>query len=250
VGPNLEIKELMMSIPDLNTMCLNLVAKDFSDGHSPNNGGPTKTSRALAIIHLAARDAYAKITSSYSPRLATLPNPPASLGSSAALGQSAAIGAAIQACLALYPDFAGYVGDTAKALKLTANEDPAAMSYGAVVADRWFASRQGDGSSFPQSDTMYSSAPGHHRVDPVSNKATLGRSWGLVTPFILSDVAADAPLGPPPALNSQPYADAFDDVFSAGRDNIIQRNAAHREQAAIGIFWGGFTKSEPHVLER
>jgi hypothetical protein len=46
------------------------------------------------------------------------------------------------------------------------------------------------------------------------------------------------------------YADAFDEVFSAGRDNIIQRNAAHREQAAIGIFWGGFTKSEPHVLER
>ena len=52
-----------MSILIINSMALELVAKDFSDGHSPSNGGPTKTSRALAIIHLAARDAYAKVTS-------------------------------------------------------------------------------------------------------------------------------------------------------------------------------------------
>jgi len=32
-----------------DTVALDLVAKDFSDGHSPNNGGPTKTARALAI---------------------------------------------------------------------------------------------------------------------------------------------------------------------------------------------------------
>ena len=47
-----------MSILNINDLALQLVALDFSDGHTPTNGGPTKTSRALAIIHLAAHDAY------------------------------------------------------------------------------------------------------------------------------------------------------------------------------------------------
>ena len=34
-----------MSILSINKLSLDLVARDFSDGHSPNNGGPTKTAR-------------------------------------------------------------------------------------------------------------------------------------------------------------------------------------------------------------
>jgi hypothetical protein len=51
-----------MSILNINDLALQLVALDFSDGHMPTNGGPTKTSRALAIIHLAAHDAYAQVS--------------------------------------------------------------------------------------------------------------------------------------------------------------------------------------------
>src|SRR5206468_3519588 len=56
-------------------------------------------------------------------------------------------------------------------------------------------------------------------------------------PFILANVATDAPLGPPPDLTSKAYADAFDDVFVNGRDNISERETSFREQAAIGLFW-------------
>jgi len=227
-----------MSIINLNKLALDLVAKDFSDGHSPSNGGPTKTSRALAIIHLAARDAYAKVTSAYPPRLSPLPVPLPALGTSDAVGQSAAVGAGIRAALVLYPDFSAFITDQSKILMLTAGEDPAAMSYGATVADAWIASRQGDGASLPQSDSMYSKEPGHHRADPVSNKSTLGRTWGQVTPFVITSVAADAKLGPPPGLTTKEYAEAFDDVFVNGRDNIPERNSAFREHAAVGIFWG------------
>ena len=76
-----------MTILDINKLALDLVAKDFSDGHSPNNGGPTKTARALAIIHLAARDAYAQVTGAYAPRLAGLPVKPFA-GNSDAFGHS------------------------------------------------------------------------------------------------------------------------------------------------------------------
>ncbi len=48
-----------MSIQSLNDLALDLVARDFSNGHDATNAGPTKTSRALAIIHLAAHDATA-----------------------------------------------------------------------------------------------------------------------------------------------------------------------------------------------
>ncbi len=227
-----------MSIINLNKLALDLVARDFSGGHSPSNGGPTKTARALAIIHLAARDAYAKVTSAYPPKLSPLPAPPPALGSSDALGQSAAVGAGIRAALVLYPDFAGFISEASRTLTLTAGEDPAAMSYGAAIADRWIASRQGDGASIAQSDSMYSTEPGHHRADPVSNKSALGRTWGEVTPFILGSVTGDANLGPPPGLTTKDYADAYDDVFVNGRDNITQRNATFRNHAAVGIYWG------------
>lgn len=225
-----------MHIIGMNKLALDLVAMDFSNGHAPSNGGPTKTSRALAIIHLAARDAYAKVTSAYAPRLSGLPNPPAGLGITDAIGQSAAVGAGIRAASLLYPDFAAFIGTQSQAL--TADGDPGAVMYGAQVAETWVASRHDDGASLPQLDSMFSNEPGRWRPDPVSNKPALGRPWGRVTPFVLHNVATDAPLGPPPGLTTKDYADAYDDVFVNGRDDVAQREASFRDHAAIGVFWG------------
>ena len=55
----------------LNQLALDLVAADFSDGHNASQGGPTRTSRALAIIHLAIHDAYALVTGEFSAKLPT-----------------------------------------------------------------------------------------------------------------------------------------------------------------------------------
>jgi hypothetical protein len=58
-----------MTIEKLNELASELVKRDYSNGHSPTQAGPTKTSRALAIIHLAAYDAYAKVTGLLTPKL-------------------------------------------------------------------------------------------------------------------------------------------------------------------------------------
>src|SRR5215831_19653420 len=103
-----------MKILDLNTLALDLVAKDFSDGHAPHNGGPTRTARALAIIHLAARDAYAKVTESYAPifeRPHRLPPRPDGVGKTEEDGIGAALGAGIRACALLYRDFSAFIGE-------------------------------------------------------------------------------------------------------------------------------------------
>lgn len=224
-----------MAILEINKLALDLVAKDFSDGHAPNNGGPTKTSRALAIIHLAARDAYAQVTAAYPSRLAGLPPKPFA-GNTDALGTAAVVGAGIRAATLLYPDFSSFVA--AQSAMLTQGLDANAVAYGCLIGEKWVASRQGDGSALPQLDAMYSDAPGHHRADPVSGTPALGRTYGQCPPFVITNVVTDAPLGAPPAVNTQAYADSFDDVFVNGRDNITQRNAIYRQHALVGLFWG------------
>lgn len=226
-----------MTVLILNDLALQLVARDFSYGHSATNAGPTKTSRALAIIHIAARDAYAKVTSAYSPFLAGLPAPPAAIGTSDAAGTAALLGAGVAAAQALYPDDTFFI--TANTGSLLATLDQAAVAYGASVAAAWLQARANDSSNLPQLDSQYRPEPGKHRPDPTSpTQLTLGRNWGKVTPFVLSNIATDAPLGQPDALNSQGYANAFDDVFVNGRDNIAQRSAKFQHHASIGLFWG------------
>lgn len=174
-----------MAILEINKLALDLVAKDFSDGHTPkaNNGGPTKTARALAIIHLAARDAYAKVTGVYPPRLAGLANKPAGMPSTDDFGTAAVVGAGIRAATLLYPDFADFISD--QSATLTLGLDANAMAYGCVIGEKWVASRQGDGSALPQVDAMYSDAAGHHRPDPISRMHALGRTFGQCPPSVL-----------------------------------------------------------------
>jgi PAP2 superfamily len=226
-----------MSIQKMNDLALDLVARDFSNGHTPTNAGPTKTSRALAIIHLAAHDAYAKVTGLFSPKLDSMPNLPADLGNSDAIGTAALVGAGIRAAEVLYPDDVLYIA--AQSLPLIVGADPAAFNYGKQVADAWLLARTGDGSELPQLDDLYKPEPKHHRPDPLSpTQKALGRQWGQVKPFVLANVALDAPLVPPPALDSDEYALAFDQVIEAGKIDTTQRDSDSRHQAAIGIFWG------------
>jgi len=229
-----------MSILTLNKLALDLVASDFSDGHAAtaSNGGPTKTARALAIIHLAAHDAYAMVAQgALTPLLPGLPPVPAKLASDDGTATTALLSAGLRAATQLYPDSAMFIADAATAMIKAV--DPKALAYGALVADAWVNARRGDGSSAPQNDNLYDLGPGRHRHDPLNpNQQALGRTWGFVRPFALESVAADAPLAPPPMLDSAEYADAYDDVFVNGRNDIAARSAAYRQHAAVGTFWG------------
>lgn len=83
--------------------------RDFSndpgtDKPAPEQGGPTLSSRGLAIVHLAMYDAHAGVVNLPAPPRysATPPNP--ATGASAAAAAAAAVAAAVHACLsALYP---------------------------------------------------------------------------------------------------------------------------------------------------
>jgi membrane-associated phospholipid phosphatase len=222
-----------MSILNINDLALKLVVMDFSDGHTPNNAGPTKTSRALAIIHLAAHDAFAQVTEKFTPKLGNLPSPPATLEMMPNAGSIALLGAGFRAATLLYPDFAAFIATEAAKVS---NPSDLAYQYGEQVAEAWIAARMSDGSLAPQTDSLYNPAPGRHRPDPLAPmQQTLGRTWGLVTPFVLSNVPSDAPLSPPPALDSAAYATAFNQVLMDGKNDIIERDPS---KGITGIFWG------------
>jgi hypothetical protein len=229
-----------MTIEKLNELASELVKRDYSNGHSPTQAGPTKTSRALAIIHLAAYDAYAKVTGLLTPKLGSLPDVPAAIGNDDATGTIALLSAGTHAAKQLYPDEVSSIDSQAKLL--TAGADPNVLAYGKQIADAWLDARNDDGSAEPQFDTIYKDEPGHHRPDPLFRpdsrnpiQPTLGRNWGKVTPFVLSNIETEAFLAPPPDLNSARYAAAFDQVIQEGRNDIIVREPV---KAAIGIFWG------------
>jgi membrane-associated phospholipid phosphatase len=225
------------NICDINDLALELVARDFSDGHMPNNGGPTKTSRALAIIHLAAHDAYAQVTGFLKPKLGSLPPLPPSLPKDEPTGTVALLSAGLFAAERLYPDFVELIAE--KAAEWKVNTNPDAVWYGRQIANAWISFRSNDKSNMPQLDNLYSEAPGKHRPDPVDPmQSTLGRNWGQVTPFVISSVTGDAPLGAPPDLACQEYAKAFDEVAICGKENITRRDPEFRNKAVIGIFWG------------
>ena len=227
-----------MIIYNLNLFTLDLLAMDFTDRFPPDKpvqGGPTACSRALAIIHLAARDAYAAVTGAYKPILTGLPA--STLGQTEALGIAAAIGAALAAARLLYNQKALLDFINTRVGGLTAGQDPAALAYGAVVGKAWFDSRAADGSADMTMATS-SDEPGHYRADPVSRTPALGAKWGNVVPFILKDVKTEAVLKPPPAIDSFRYARSFDDVVVNGRDDIERRDKKYRDHATIGIFWG------------
>jgi Vanadium chloroperoxidase N-terminal domain len=83
-----------------NEVALDAVAQDFTPKTTPKpeQGGPTKTSRALAIVHLGMYDAYNGIANQYQPYLNNLPCPITGASAEAAIAQ-----AAFQTLSQLYP---------------------------------------------------------------------------------------------------------------------------------------------------
>ena len=80
---------------------------------------------------------------------------------------------------------------------------------------------------------MAGNGPGEWRPRP--GQSAWGPTWGTVTPFAIGGTAPFiAALPPIPALTSQAYTDAFNQVQSFGDVNSVVRTADEKE---MGLFW-------------
>jgi hypothetical protein len=217
-----------------NALANEAVKLDHGIGAPHLNGGPTATSRALAIVQGAVYDAVNAIDRSYAPWLVTDVKP--QKGSSI---EAAAAQAAHDALVGLYP-YLQSMFDSALAADLNAiGPAPRARgaAVGSAVASEILAARAHDGSDLPMNYT-FGDQPGEWRADPLHpTQEALGPDWGKVQPFgMLSNTQFQVP--PPPAITSPEYAAAYNEVKAIGGDGITTTSTRTAEQTQIGFFWG------------
>jgi hypothetical protein len=218
-----------------NAIALDALKNDSLLGANAKQNSPTHSSRALAIVQAAVFDAVNSIDQSYEPYLIDLHAPD---GTSIT---AAAAQAAHDTLVSLFPDYKPTL-DARLAADLAADPSPlwariVGIVVGDIVAQNILAVRSNDGSNVPMPYTP-GSAPGQWQPDPLHpTQKALGSLWGQVTPFAVpSSEMFQVPA--PPALTSQAYADAFNEVKSLGADGTTTPTTRTAEQTQIAFFWG------------
>jgi hypothetical protein len=184
--------------------------------------GPTRSSRAMAIVHIAIFDAVIAIHGGY--RSYTRISPAAKDTSmNAAIAQ-----AAHDTLIALFPSQAeNFDMELAEDLK----DVPAGraknngIDLGGRAAAAILALRENDGSEHAEPlvgiDFITGDDPGQWRQDPISLiPLALGARWAEVKPFIMKSADQFRVPSPPP-LDSAEYTAAFDEVKQVGGDGIV-----------------------------
>jgi VCPO second helical-bundle domain len=200
--------------------------------------GPGRSSRAMAIVHIAMFDALDAVIAGYTSYTGTQATP-GLLSVDAAISQ-----AARDTLAALFPSqtatFDAYLAEDLAAIR-NARQKANGIDLGQRTAAAILAMRLNDGSQFPEPrlgiDYFPSDLPGHWRQDPISLiPLALGAHWGECTPFVVtSNSQFRAP--PPPDMASAAYTAAYNEVKNLGGDGVITPTQRTEEQTFIGIFW-------------
>jgi PAP2 superfamily len=198
-------------------------------GAQPATVHPT---RSFAILHAAIYDAVVSITRD-APAYVFSVNAPRSARPDAAAAQ-----AGHDTLVALYPTMKAAL-DQQLAGELAMIPDVAGkqqgIQVGQAVAARLIAIRANDGSAATPPPFVPGTQPGNYRPTPPNFPAPVFTNWGNVTPFVLNNAAQFRP-GPPPALTSQAYAQALNELKSLGQNSSTTRTP---DQTVIAKFWAG-----------
>jgi len=200
-------------------------------GAQPATVHPT---RSFAIMHAAIYDAVNAIDRRYKPYLVHLTRI-----SHFASQDAAAAAAAHRVLVRLYPQFKTMLD--AQLLRSLAPIPEGAdkadgIEVGQTVAERILDLRSNDDSDAQPVAFVFEDTPGDYQSTPPNfPKQPQFTHWSRVTPFALERASQFRP-GPPPALTSDAYSDAFNEVKTKG---IVDGTASSPEEALTGRFWNG-----------
>ena len=226
-----------------NNVALEANRRDFSNVPGtatplPEQGGPTLSSRALAIVHLAMYDAHAAVVNNVNlPRYLAAPATPA-----AGLSAAAAVAAAARDCLsALYPRQKTHFDAALAAAELAGSNVPVGLLFGQQVANAMLKDRGADpgasGAGYTPSD-----APSGHRPDPANPKQ------GFHAPYYGArskcfGVTSRHGLGAPPPLGSTDYDKSLKQVrgkgIAAELMGTLPTTYSKRtvDETLVGVYW-------------
>lgn len=212
-----------------NLLALETIREDYStmsptEDPSPEQAGPTTTSRAMAMVHIALYDAFEQAEKR--PTYYAYPDCP-KLGHAA---QQVAVSVAAHDVLtALYRRQSTRLGrekDRAIAQIGAAAEQGDGEALGARVAKEVLKRRENDGADNPHDITYAPSGPFDHDKDPENcDQGFLSPHWGSVTPFGVDMLIAK-------------IATTRWDMTRYRRDHIeLTRGRPTAEQVETGLFW-------------
>jgi hypothetical protein len=209
----------------------NLLVIVRTHGAQPATIHPT---RSFAMMHAAIYDAVNAIDQTHEPYAAGVPH-----ASQSASQEAAAAAAAHEVLVQLYPAFQATLdAELQQSLSQIPDGTPKTegISVGQAVGDLILALRSNDGSAAPPIPYVFGNAPGDYQSTPPNfPPQPQFTHWSNVTPFALEHANQFRP-GPPPALDSDSYSDAFNEVKTLG---IINGTVATADQALTGRFWNG-----------
>jgi membrane-associated phospholipid phosphatase len=219
--------------------------------------GPHRSSRAMAIVHIAMYDAINVATrfnannpakpiytfETYSTNLPLLKRP-VSLDLVITYAAGEVLKSLYKEQAVVIADFMAQ--DEANILGGKNGNGPLfqeARNLGKAAAKAILDNRNGDGSDHKEPEVGQEGfplveTPGQWRPDPVSNIiAALGGKWGSVRPFVIKNVPTFRP-PPPPSPQDAQYEKDFNEVKRLG-SNDSSRSPTERtnEQTEIGTFW-------------
>ena len=221
-------------VSDWNTIAVNTAIV--------NKQNPFAQARYAAIVQLAVFEAVNSITGEYKPYLGTITAPP---GASA---EAAAIEAAYQVLSTYFPSSQPtlYADRAASLASVTDGQAKiVGIATGDAAASAMIALRANDGSSPPEFRVPGPPVPGEWQATPscpIVNGVAVGIAfqWQNIIPFGIPS-AGDFLLGPPPALTSNEYAKAYNEVMTVGSSNSTERP---QDRANVAIFYAASSPTQ------
>lgn len=209
------------------------------------NANPFAQGSYAAIVQLAAFEAVNSITLEYQPYLETITRRPKASPDAAAVE-------------AFYKVLSYYFGSMSPTIQAALDQDrmnsmsviPAGpakadgIQAGDDAAQAMINLRANDGSATPPLTTIPGpAAPGVYQLTK-GCKAATAYNWQFVTPFGIRS-ANDYMLGPPPALTSEAFTKAFNEVKTVGAIDSIERPP---DRANVALFFAA--TSPPHAMNQ
>jgi len=221
------------AVLDWNTIAVNTAVA--------SKANPFAQGRYAAIVQLAVFEAVNSITGEYQPYLGTITRRP----------EASPDAAAVEAAYKVLSDYFGAANpaiqttlDNARTSSLSAIPDGQAkidgIQSGDDAAQAMIDLRANDGSATPPLTTAPGpAAPG---VWQLTNgcKAGIAYNWQFITPFGIPS-AGDYLLGPPPALTSQAYTKAYNEVMTVGANDSTERP---QDRANVALFFAATSPSQ------
>ena len=209
------MQESGQPVIDWNQLLLSIVN---TPGAQPANIQPT---RNFAIVHAAIYDAVNAIDRTHEPYLVAVRAPRDSSET------AAADAAAHTALVGLYPAQQNSI-DGEYTTELAKVPDGPAKDHGVRLGDQvatdLLAIRANDGSNITPPPFVPGLAPGGYQLTPPNFPTPVFTTWGRVTPFVLDRGDQFRPAAPP-ALTSDAYAAAINEVKSLGSASSTTRSS-------------------------